>query len=59
MSDNNIKLELPLPAVDVILQALAKAPYEQVADLIQTIRMQAIPQLPLPETASQEAARAD
>jgi len=59
MGNNSIKLELPLPAVDVILQALAKAPYEQVADLIQTIRTQAIPQLPLPETASQDVARAD
>jgi len=28
---------------------LAKAPYEQVAELVQSIREQAIPQVPMPE----------
>lgn len=44
-----IALTLPLGAVNMVLAALAKAPYEQVADLVQSIREQAIPQVPLPE----------
>jgi len=32
----------------MVLAALAKAPYEQVADLVQSIREQAIPQIPMP-----------
>jgi len=46
-----VKLELPLGAVNMILAALAKAPYEQVADLVQAIREQAIPQIPMPQEA--------
>jgi hypothetical protein len=41
-----IDLKLPLGAVNMILAALAKAPYEQVADLVQAIKEQAIPQVP-------------
>jgi len=44
-----ISLTLPLGAVNLVLAALAKAPYEQVADLVQSIREQAIPQVPMPE----------
>jgi hypothetical protein len=33
----------------MILAALAKAPYEQVADLVQAIREQAIPQILMPQ----------
>jgi len=44
----SIKLELPLGAVNLILAFLAKAPYEQVADLIQAVREQTIPQVPVP-----------
>ena len=44
-----ISLTLPLGAVNMVLAALAKAPYEQVADLVQSIREQAIPQVPMPE----------
>jgi hypothetical protein len=44
-----IKLTLPLGAVNIVLAALAKAPYEQVAELVQSIREQAIPQVPMPE----------
>ena len=44
-----ISLTLPLGAVNMVLAALAKAPYEQVAALVQSIREQAIPQVPLPE----------
>jgi hypothetical protein len=46
-----IELKLPLGAVNIVLAALAKAPYEQVADLVQTIREQAIPQVPKPAAA--------
>lgn len=48
-----IKLELPLGAVNFILAALAKAPYEQVADLVQAIREQATPQLPMPDMSDE------
>jgi hypothetical protein len=44
-----ITLTLPLGGVNLVLAALAKAPYEQVADLVQAIREQAIPQVPMPE----------
>lgn len=47
----SIKLELPLGAVNMVLAALAKAPYEQVADLVQAIKEQAIPQVPVPTQA--------
>jgi len=47
-----IKLELPLGAVNFVLAALAKAPYEQVADLVQAIREQATPQLPMPDMSN-------
>lgn len=43
-----IALTLPLGAVNLVLLALAKAPYEQVADLVQSIREQTIPQIPVP-----------
>lgn len=44
-----IALTLPLGAVNVVMAALGKAPYEQVAELVQSIREQAIPQIPMPE----------
>lgn len=50
LNATTIKLELPLGAVNFILATLAKAPYEQVADLVQAIREQAIPQVPMPKT---------
>jgi hypothetical protein len=46
--NTSIELKLPLGAVNMILSALAKAPYEQVADLVQAIRAQTIPQIPAP-----------
>jgi hypothetical protein len=56
MTENvNIKLELPVMAVNMVLAALAKAPYEQVADLVQAIREQAIPQIPMPEVTAPQA----
>jgi hypothetical protein len=54
MTENvTIKLELPIMGVNMVLAALAKAPYEQVADLIQAIREQAIPQIPMPEVSAE------
>ena len=50
----NIELKLPLPAVNYIMSVLGKQPFEQVADLIQGIREQAIPQLPVPEAKQAE-----
>lgn len=51
-----IELKLPLGAVNYILGALAKAPYEQVADLVQAIKEQAIPQVPTPAPQAEPAA---
>ena len=53
----NITLVLNVPEVNGVLAALAKAPYEQVAQLIEKIRSQAIPQLqePAPEAPAEEA----
>ena len=49
--NTQIELKLPLGAVNMVLAALAKAPYEQVADLVQAIKEQAIPQVPVPAQA--------
>jgi hypothetical protein len=51
MTEQNvtIELKLPLPAVNVIMAALGKQPFEAVADVVQAIRKQAIPQLPVPQ----------
>ena len=49
MENVNIKLELPLNYVNIVLSLLGKAPYEQVADVVIAIREQAIPQLPVPQ----------
>ena len=52
--NKSINLTLPLGAVNLILSALAKAPYEQVADLVQAIRDQALPQIPAVEPVTTE-----
>jgi hypothetical protein len=44
----SINLTLSLGAVNMILSALGKAPYEQVAELVQVIREQTIPQVSTP-----------
>jgi hypothetical protein len=44
-----IELKLPLNYVNVIMAALGKQPFEQVADVVAAIREQAIPQLPVPQ----------
>jgi len=49
MENTEITLKLPLAQVNLIMGALAKAPYEVVADTIQAIREQAIPQVPMPK----------
>jgi hypothetical protein len=46
--NTEITLKLPLGAVNGILAMLAEKPFAQVADLIQAIREQAIPQIPVP-----------
>jgi hypothetical protein len=43
---DKITLTLPLAQVNIIMSALGKAPYEAVADVVQSIREQAIPQVP-------------
>ena len=51
MSEQNvtIELKLPLAAVNYIMGALGRQPDAEVADLVQAIREQAIPQLPVPQ----------
>ena len=51
LQKTEITLKLPLGAINGILNALAAQPYVQVADLIQAIREQTIPQVPVPTTA--------
>jgi hypothetical protein len=46
---DNITLTLTLAQVNIVMAALGKAPYEAVADTIQAIREQAIPQVPMPK----------
>jgi hypothetical protein len=46
-----IKLELPLHYVNTIMASLGKAPYEAVADVVQAIREQAVPQLKVPDVS--------
>lgn len=51
LNNTEITLKLPLGAVNGILALLAEKPYGQVADLVQAIREQAIPQVPMPATS--------
>jgi hypothetical protein len=51
--NTSINLTLPLGAVNLILSALAKAPYEQVVDLVQAIREQALSQIPAVEPVTE------
>ena len=55
-----LKFELTLDEANLILAALGKAPFEQVAGLIGKLREQAQPQLPALEAAqAAEAAAAE
>jgi hypothetical protein len=49
MENTEITLKLSLAQVNLIMAALGKAPYEAVANLVQSIREQAIPQVPKSE----------
>lgn len=46
---SQIKLELHLDEVNVVLQALGNLPYAQIAGLVEKIKEQAIPQVPVPQ----------
>lgn len=56
MNNQQITLTLPVDAVNAILAALSKAPYEAVADLIATVRHQALSQLQPAQPAEAEPA---
>jgi hypothetical protein len=56
LNNTEITLKLPLGAVNGILAMLSEKPYGQVADLVQAIREQAIPQVPMPAAAPAEDA---
>ena len=53
---NDKKIELTLGLVNAVMQYLGTRPYAEVADMIQAIREQAIPQVPMPEAKAEEAA---
>ena len=46
---DNITLPLAVNQLNVVMAALGKAPYEAVAELIQVLRDQALPQINKPE----------
>lgn len=48
---NDKKIELTLGLLNAVMQYLGTRPYAEVADMIQAIREQAIPQVPMPEEA--------
>ena len=48
MENTLIKLELTLGEVNGIMASLGNMPYAQVAPLVEKIREQAIPQVPVP-----------
>jgi hypothetical protein len=52
-----INLELSVQEINLILQALGQAPYIQVAELVEKIKVQAVPQVEaLPKEEVAEAA---
>lgn len=53
------KFELTLEEANLVLAALGKAPFEQVAGLITKIKEQAMPQLAEVEAAQAKAAAAE
>ena len=50
------KIELSLNLVNGILQYLGTRPYQEVFPIVQEIQAQAIPQVPMPETKTDEPA---
>jgi len=53
---NDKKIELTLGLVNAVMQYLGTRPYAEVADMIQAIREQAIPQVPVPQEVKPETA---
>lgn len=53
-----LKFELTLDEANLVLAALGKAPFDQVAGLIGKLRQQAEPQLPALEAAQKAAQQA-
>jgi hypothetical protein len=53
---NDKKIELTLGLVNAVMQYLGTRPYAEVADMVQAIREQAIPQVPMPEAKAEVAA---
>lgn len=51
-----LKFELSIDEANLVLAALGKAPFEQVAGLISKLREQAAPQLQAAQTAPAESA---
>lgn len=45
MGNTNIKLDLTLDQANIVMQSLAKQPFEVVADLIMLVRAQATQQM--------------
>jgi len=56
-NQQQVNLTLPVQAVEVILAALGKQPFEQVADLFMAIRQQAVSQLNEQPAAEEGAAK--
>jgi hypothetical protein len=51
---SQIKLELHLDEVNMVLGALGQLPFVQVAGLVDKIKEQATPQIPVPEMGAVE-----
>jgi hypothetical protein len=52
---NTLKFEFTIDEANLVLAALSKAPYEQVAGLIAKVREQAAPQVQPPQAAQAES----
>jgi len=53
---NDKKVELTLNLVNAVMQYLGSRPYAEVANIIQAIQEQVIPQMPVPQAKAEEAA---
>lgn len=56
---NDTKIELTLNLVNGILQYLGTRPYAEVFPIVQEIQAQAMPQVPMPEQATESAGLSD
>lgn len=52
--NTEITLKLPLGAIDAMVDIIADRPYKQIAGLVEAIRAQVIPQMPVPAQAVPE-----